>query len=159
SGTAKFDLSLFIVESGDGFEGVLENNTDLFDTATIARMVQQFRTLLEGIAADPSQSVLALPLLTEAERHQIVIAWNDTESTYPGERCLHELLEEQAARTPDAVAVLFEDERLTYRELNARANQLAHTLRQRGVGPEVLVGLCVERSLELMVGLLGILKA
>ncbi len=110
-------------------------------------------------AADLEQRLLASPLLAQADRHRVLVEWNDTVATYPQEKCLHHLFEAQVERTPDAVAVIFADQRLTYRDLNGRANQLAHHLRARGVGPEVLVGLCVERSFEMMVGLLGILKA
>ncbi|WP_164003095.1 condensation domain-containing protein, partial [Pyxidicoccus caerfyrddinensis] len=156
---AKFELTLLLEETGEGLKGSLEYNTDLFDTATVARLVGHYQTLLEGIVARPEQAVSRLPMLTHAERHQLVVDWNQTRSDFPRERCIHELFEAQAERTPDAVAVVFEDQRLTYRELDQRANQLGHHLRSLGVGPEVLVGLCVERSLELVVGLLGILKA
>ena len=109
--------------------------------------------------ADPSRPISSLPLLTAPERDQLLVAWNATETPYPQDRCLHQLFEEQAERTPEAIALVFGAQSLTYRELNARANRLAHLLRQQGVGPEVAVGLCVERSLEMVVGLLGILKA
>ncbi len=107
----------------------------------------------------PTRRIGELPLLTEAERHQLLVAWNDTATDYPKDRCIHQLFETQARRTPDAVAVVCDDRQLTYAELNARANQLAHQLTALGVGPEVLVGICLERSLDLIVGLLGILKA
>jgi amino acid adenylation domain-containing protein len=158
SGTAKFDLALSIVEEAEGLRAVCEYNTDLFDATTIERMMGHYQTLLEGIVANPDQRVSLLPLLTEAERHQMLVEWNDTQVDYPEELCIHQLFEAQVERTPDAVAVVFEDQQLTYRELNTRANQLAHYLKERGVGPEVLVGICVERSLEMVVGLLGILK-
>ncbi|MFQ5906231.1 MAG: amino acid adenylation domain-containing protein, partial [bacterium] len=112
-----------------------------------------------GIVADPEQRLSKLPLLTEAERHQLLVEWNDTRTDYPGDSCIHQLFEAQVERTPEKIAVVFEDHQLTYSELNARANQLAHYLRKSGVGPEVLVGICVERSLEMVIGLLGILKA
>ena len=108
---------------------------------------------------DPAQRLSALPLLSGAERKQLVEEWNDTAADYPRDKCLHELFGERPLRTPDAVAVVYEDRRLSYGELDARSNQLAHHLRTLGVGPEVVVGLCVERSLEMVVGLLGILKA
>jgi amino acid adenylation domain-containing protein len=130
-----------------------------FDPATIRRMLGHLQTLLEGMVADPFQPLASLPLLTAAEWQQLLVEWNDTATAYAPERCLHALFEAQVERTPEALAVRFEDQTLTYRELNARANQLAHHLRGLGVGPEVLVGLCVERSLEMVVGLLGILKA
>src|SRR4029077_12003789 len=123
------------------------------------RMARYFERLLEGIVADPDQRIGELPLLTAAERHQLLVECTDTATDYLRDRCIHELFEEQAARTPHAVAVVYEDRQLTYGELNARANQLAHHLIALGVGPEVLVGLCMERSLELIVGLLAILKA
>jgi amino acid adenylation domain-containing protein/FkbM family methyltransferase len=159
SGTAKFDLMLFMYEETDGLRGVMQYNTDLFDKATMLRLLEHFRTLLEGIAANPEQRLADLPLLTPAERHQLLVEWNDTHKDALPDRCIHELFEAQVERTPEAVAVVFEGQQLTYRQLNGRANQLAHYLRKRGVGPEVLVGLCVERSLDMVVGLLGILKA
>ncbi len=158
-GTAKFDLTLSMVEGPEGLRGACEYNTDLFEAATITRMLGHLQTLLEGVVANPAQRLSTLPLLTEAERHQLLIEWNDTQIDYPREACIHRLFEEQAERTPDAVAVVFDDQQLTYRELNRRANQLAHHLRRLGVGPEVLVGICVERSPELVVGVLAILKA
>jgi amino acid adenylation domain-containing protein len=159
SETAKFDLTLSIAEGPAGPKGCFEYNTDLFDSSTIDRMLGHFRTLLEGIVANPEQPISELPLLTQAEGHQLLVEWNDAKTDYPRDRCIHELFEEQAEKYPEAVAVVFEDQHLTYRELNRRANQLAHHLRTLGVGPEVLVGVCVERSVEMVVGLLGILKA
>jgi len=159
SGTAKFDLSLSMREEPGGLKATLEYNTDLFDGATISRMLGHLQVLLEGIVADPDRTISALPILTEPERHQLLVEWNDTKREHPKDKCIQELFEEQAEKTPDAVAVVFENERLTYRELNGRANQLAHHLKKHGVGPDMLVGLCVERSLNMIVGLLGILKA
>ena len=158
-GTAKFDLTLSMENTADGLAGVWEYNADIFDKATIARMAGHFQTLLEAIVANPQQKVSSLRLLTEQERHQLLVDWNNTTKEYPSDKCIHQLFEEQVERSPDAEAVLFEDKQLTYRELNQRANCLAHHLRTLGVGPEVLVGICVERSLEMVVGLLGILKA
>ncbi len=157
--TAKFDLSLIATETGDGLEVAFEYNTDLFDACTIERLAGHFRCLLEGIALEPDARLSKVPLLARAERHRVLIDWNATEAEYPKDQCLHELFEAQAEKTPEAVAVVYEDQALTYRDLNARANELAHHLRGLGVGPEVLVGICVERSLEMVVGLLGILKA
>ncbi len=142
-------------------------NNRRFDDPTISRMLGHLRTLLEDIAIHPEQRLADLPLLTSAERQQLLVEWNDTEARYSPDRCIHEMFEAQVERTPDAVAVVFpstEPEQdggqyLTYRELNRRANQLAHHLRGLGVGPETLVGLCTERSLEMVVGILGILKA
>lgn len=155
----QFDLSLQLAEAKGMLIGAFQYNTDLFDMTTIVRMTEHFRTLLEGIVDNPQQRVSELPILTEAERHQILVEWNDTTTDYPKDRCLHELFEAQVEQTPDAVALTFEDMQMTYRELNARSNQLAHYLRTLGVGPEVLVGICVERSLEMVIGLLGVLKA
>jgi amino acid adenylation domain-containing protein len=156
---AKFDLTLSVNETATGLRGSWEYSSDLFDTVTIERMAGHFKTLLEGIVAHGQQRIGQLPLLSPAERDQLLVQWNDTAADYPQDRCLQQLFEEQAARTPEAVAVVFEAQRLTYAQLNERANQLAHHLVSLGVGPEVLVGICLERSLELVVGLLGILKA
>ena len=122
-------------------------------------MAGHYQMMLEGIAANPDLRLSELPLLTEAERHKLLVEWNNTGADYPRDKCIHELFEEQVEKTPDAIAVVFEDQQLTYRELNDKANQLAHYLRKQGVGPEVLVGICVERSLEMIIGVLGILKA
>ncbi|MBG1270577.1 non-ribosomal peptide synthetase, partial [Nostoc sp. WHI] len=157
--TAKFDLSLTLESTGDGLVGSWEYNTDLFEAATISRMTGHFQTLLSGIVAHPEQPISQLPLLTASEQEQLLFEWNDTQTEYPQDRCIHQLFEEQVERTPDAVAVVFADQQLTYRELNTRANQLAHYLQTLGVKPDVLVGICVERSLEMVVGVLGILKA
>jgi len=157
--TAQFDLTLDLVETKSGLTGRLEYNSDLFEAATIARMVGHFQTLLEGIVANPDQHLCDLPLLSAAEQHQLWEEWNQTAADYPKNACIHQLFEAQVERTPNAVAVVFEDEQLTYRELNQRANQLAHYLKTLGVKPEVLVGICLERSIEMVVGLLGILKA
>jgi amino acid adenylation domain-containing protein len=157
--TAKFDLSLIVSEEGTGLRARLAYNTDLFDAATMGRLLGHFRTLLEGIVAAPDTPIAQLPLLTAAERQQLLGTWNQTQDNDPQDWCVHEIFEAQVACTPDAVAVVYEDQQLTYRELNSRANQLAHYLQQLGVGSEVSVGLCVERSLDMIVGLLGILKA
>jgi amino acid adenylation domain-containing protein len=157
--TAKFDLTLSMSESVDGLKGSLQYNTDLFDAETIIRMLGHFRVLLEGVVANPNQRLARLPVLTQAEQHQLLVDWNVTKRDYPKDKCIHELFEAQVERSPDAVAVVFESRQLTYRELNRKANQLAHYLRKHGVGAEVLVAICMERSLEMLVGLLGILKA
>jgi amino acid adenylation domain-containing protein len=156
--TAKFDLSLSMVEAETGLIGNFEYNTDLFTVDTITRMQGHFQTLLAAIVANPDQVIEKLPLLTKAEQNQL-IEWNNTEIDYPQNQCIHQLFEAQVEKTPDAVAVVFENQQLTYRELNAKANQLAHYLQTLRVKPEVLVGICVERSLEMVIGLLGILKA
>ncbi|KYC36320.1 hypothetical protein WA1_42115 [Scytonema hofmannii PCC 7110] len=159
SATAKFDLILLLENTTSGIIGEWEYNTDLFDATTIERMVGHFQTLLEAIIANPEQRVSELPLLTERERLQLLVEWNSTTKDYPQDKCIHQLFEEQVTLTPDAIAVVFEGEQLTYKELNQRANRIAHYLQRLGVAPEVLVGICVERSLEMVVGLLGILKA
>jgi amino acid adenylation domain-containing protein len=157
--TAKFDLTLALEAGGGVLRGAFEYNTDLFDCSTIERMVSHYQTLLEAVVADPQARLKDLPLLTEAERHQILVEWNDTEKAYPSDKCIHQLFEEQVEKTPEAVAVVFEDQQLSYGELNVKANQLAHHLRGLGVKPDTLVAICVERSLEMVIGLLGILKA
>ena len=157
--TAKYDLTLSMQETESGLIGLWEYNSDLFDVATITRMAGHFQTLLEGIVANPQQRISELPLLSETEQNQLLVEWNDTQTDYPQDKCIHQLFEAQVERTPDAVAVVFENQQLTYKQLNSRANQLAHHLQKLGVKPEVLVGICVERSVEMVVGLLGILKA
>ena len=157
--TAKFDLSLSTWEEAEGLRARLEYNTDLYDGATISRMLGHFETLLEGIVSNPEQRICDLAILSEAERHQVVVEWNDRRRDYPRENCIHELFEAQVEKTPDSVAAVFEEKQLTYRELNTKANQLAHYLQELGVGPGALVGICVERSLEMIIGLLSILKA
>ncbi|MDB6100268.1 MAG: Non-ribosomal peptide synthetase component [Gammaproteobacteria bacterium] len=157
--TAKFDISLFLVESADGLRGRLEYNTDLFEAATIGRMLEHYQVLLAAVVVDPQARCSELPLLTAPERRQLLRDWNAREVDYPRELCLHQLFEGQVQRTPQAVACQFKDEQLTYAQLNARANQLAHWLRKRQVGPGQRVGLLVERSLEMMIGLLGIQKS
>ncbi len=159
TGASKFDLSLSLKESGNSLNASVEYRTDLFDAATIRRMLNHYQTLLEGIAVNPDARLSELPLLTALEREQIVMEWNQTETKYPKERCVHELFAEQAARTPDAVAVVHEERQLSYSELNAQANQLAQYLRELGVRPDDRVAICVERSLAMVVGLLAVLKA
>ncbi|MGD1702703.1 amino acid adenylation domain-containing protein [Dapis sp. BLCC M229] len=154
-----FDLSLEIVEKSSHLVVFFKYNTDLFERETIVRIGDHFQTLLEGIVTNPEQSVEQIPIITATERKQLVIDWNNTFTEYPTDKCIHELFEEQVKCNPQAVAVVFEDQQLTYQQLNCRANQLAHYLQTKGVKPEVLVGICMERSLEMMVGLLGILKA
>ncbi|WP_339401448.1 amino acid adenylation domain-containing protein [Tychonema sp. BBK16] len=136
----------------------IEYDRQKFDRAAIGRMLGHLQTLLEGIVANPNQSLGDLTLLTETERHQLLVEWNNTHSEFP-DRCMHDLFEIQVEKTPDAVAVVSGNQQLTYRELNAKANQLAHYLRSLGVGPDVLVGISIERSLEMAVGFLGIFKA
>ena len=155
----KFDLTLDLTQQDGRMFGAIEYNSDLFDRSTIERMVGHFKTLLQAVVANPHSRVQDLPLLSEAERHQILVEWNDTKADFPQDKCIHQLFEEQVERTPEAVALVFEDQQLTYAQLNAKANQLAHYLRSLGVKPDTLVAICVERSLEMVVGLLAILKA
>ena len=154
---ARFDLHLAI-EDTKQLSGWIEYNTDLFDTATIKRMAGHFQTLLESIVCDPLQRLSQLPMLTSPERHQLLVEFNDTASVYPS-LCIHQFIEAQVERTPLAVALVFDHQTLTFRDLNQRANKLAHYLKHLGVGPEVLVGICLERSVEMVVALLAILKA
>ncbi|HEX9935694.1 MAG TPA: amino acid adenylation domain-containing protein, partial [Longimicrobium sp.] len=158
-GTAKFDLLLALSEAGGRITGGVEYATALFEQATVERWLGYLRRVLEAMVADDTLGVARLPMLAEAERRLVLREWNATEAAYPAEACVHELVEAQVARTPGAVAVAFEGERVTYAELNARANRLAHHLRALGVGPDVRVGICVQRSVEMVVGLLGILKS
>jgi amino acid adenylation domain-containing protein len=153
------DLDVSVMEVGESLQIGWQFNTDLFDAEAIARMSEHFQTLLQAIVNNPNQRIIELPLLTETEQHRLLVDWNDTNTEYPQEKCIHQLFEEQVERSPDAIAVVFENEKLTYRELNQRANQLAHYLQTLGVCPEVLVGICVERSLEMIIGIIGILKA
>ncbi len=157
-GIAKFDLTLFWYEEQGWLSGLLEYNTDLFDHSTARRFYQHYEHLLVSVLADPDRPLTALPLLSAAERHQIVIEWSDTAAREEG-RCIHAWVEEQVERTPELVAVVFGDLRLSYREVNRRANRLAHGLLRRGVGPESLVGICVDRSLEMVVAALAVLKS
>ncbi len=159
SGTAKFDFMLSLEEMAGGLGGFIEYNTDLFQRETIARLLGHYQRLLEGIAADVEQRVSQLPLLTEVEQKKILTEWNDTRAEFAQDQCVHQLFEEQAEGRPDAVAVVFEDKPLTYRALNDGANHLAMELQSLGVGPDTRVGICVRRSLDMMVGLLAILKA
>ena len=155
--TAKFDLTLFISETATGLNCWLEYNTDLFEEATVSRMLRHFEHLLEAVVADPDRSILRLPLLTPAERAQLLSEQNATESDFP-KQSIHTAFEKQVERTPNSVAVVSEHGKLTYADLDRRANQLAHHLQKSGVGPGELVGLCIERSPEMLVSLLGILK-
>ncbi|MDM8560647.1 non-ribosomal peptide synthase/polyketide synthase [Candidatus Parabeggiatoa sp. HSG14] len=155
---AKFDLTLYMDETPQGLVGALEYNTDLFDTSTIKLLLAHFQNLLAGIVANPAQRLSDLPLLSETERHQILVEWNNTYTDYPYKKSIPQLFEAQVEKTPETVAVVFADQQLTYQELNVQANQLAHHLQTLGIGADVLVGLCVERSLEMVIGVLGILK-
>ncbi|HEX6289614.1 MAG TPA: amino acid adenylation domain-containing protein [Herpetosiphonaceae bacterium] len=162
SGTSRFDLTLVLRETEAGLTGAAEFNIDLFDPATIARLMGHYQVLLEACVDNPDQPIATLPLLTALEQRQLFEVWNATQAPYP-QTTLHRLVEEQTARTPDAVAVVFEEQAATFSELDRRANRLANTLRALGVGGcpqgETRVALCVDRSVDLVVGLLGVLKA
>ncbi|CAJ4389892.1 non-ribosomal peptide synthase [Burkholderia pseudomallei] len=158
--TAQFELTLSLQEAGDDIVGHLNYASALFDESTVRRYVTYWCRLLEGMTAGAAdQTIVGLPLLDEAERKQVVYAWNATERDYPIEQCIHQLFEAQVDRKPEAIALTFDGRRLSYAELNARANRLAHYLQARGVGPDRLVALCAERGIEMVVGLLAILKA
>jgi surfactin family lipopeptide synthetase A len=152
------DLTLRAQETTEGLRALLEYSTDLFDAPTIARMAAHWRSLLEAMAGSPERRVSELPLLTGAERRQLLVEWNQTAADYPRNSLVHELFEAQAGRTATATAVTFEDQHFSYAELSRRSNQIAHHLQRLGVGPGARVGICVERSLEMVAGLLGILK-
>ncbi|MGH7770385.1 MAG: non-ribosomal peptide synthetase [Candidatus Binatia bacterium] len=156
---AKFDLYARFSDGPDGLLGSIEYNTDIYEPGTIARIAEHLTVLLEGLVADPERRLSDLAILTDGEKRRLLIDWNDTERDYPRNKTVHELFEAQAERTPDAVAAVLGDAQLTYGELNRRSNRLAHYLRKLGVGPDVMVGICIERSLETIVGLLAILKA
>lgn len=159
SPAAKFDLVLSITELDDGLSVAMEYNTDLFDATTIDRMLVHFNTLLESACGNPASRTSALPILSPEELHQVLVEWNDTREGYPLDVCIHHLFEACVAQTPDVAAATYGPRSLTYAELNERANRLARYLRTLGVGPEVRVALCLERSLELLVGIVGVLKA
>ncbi|MGA4358649.1 amino acid adenylation domain-containing protein, partial [Ralstonia nicotianae] len=156
---AKFDLTLELRETSEGLTGSLDYATALFDRATIERYLGYLQRLLKAMAADDSQEVNRIALLDEGERTQLLESWNETAAAYPQASTIHGLFEAQVRRTPEAIAVVHEGQQVSYAELNARANRVAHALRRLGVGPDARVGLCAERSVELVIGLLGILKA
>ncbi|BDI19702.1 hypothetical protein ANSO36C_55040 [Nostoc cf. commune SO-36] len=167
NGTSKFDLTLFMEDCERGLIATCEYNTHLFNADSINRMLGHFQTLLENIVSNPEQCISRLQILTPSEIQQLLIDWNDTKTDYPQDKCIHQLFEEQVEKTPDAIAlsarsanaVAFEHQKLTYRELNNRANQLAHYLQKLSVKPEILVAICIERSPLMLVAVLGILKA
>ncbi|MCW5318207.1 amino acid adenylation domain-containing protein [Nostoc sp. KVJ3] len=167
--TTRFDLEFHLWEpntqnglwadSSEGISGFVIYSTDLFDDATITRMLGHFQILLEGIVANPEDRIAHLPLLSESELHQLLVEWNNTQANYPQDKCIHQLIESIAEQNCEATALVLGDEQLSYKELNIRSNQLAHYLKKLGVKTEVLVGLCVERSFDMVIGMLGILKA
>ena len=155
---AKFDICLYAVENPDKLTFLFEYNTDLFDKATIERMAGHLENLLQAIVESPNQNIASLPMLSQAEQTELLHKWNETQE-YPVEFCVHQLFEQQARRVPNNVALVCEGQTLSYAELNARSNQLARYLTRMGVGPDVLVGLCMERSLDMVIGILGVVKA
>ena len=161
--TAKLDLSVDLYETPNGIVGGFEYNCDLFQAATIQRLVAHFQTLLAAIVATPEQPLCELSMLTEAERQQQLGDWNDTQKPYRRETCFHSLFEAQVAQSPDAIALIYDDgttpQQLSYTELNQRSNQLAHYLQSLGVGPETVVGICLDRSLNVIIAMLAVLKA
>lgn len=171
--TTRFDLEFYLWECSENFRslwgegwqnsaglrGAIVYNTDLFEQATIARLLRSFQTLLEGIVANPDERLADLPILTELQQQQLLVNWNDTQTDYPSNQCIHQLFEAQVERCPSAIAVRFGNKQFTYRELNSGSNQLAHYLQKLGVGVETLVGVCLDRSSEMVAALLGILKA
>ena len=159
TGTSKFDLTLDLTETPAGLNGFFDYSTDLFDRVTIQRLAERFQILLKAVVADPETPIASLPLLSAAEENQLVVGLNETAETFPQAACLHQIFEDQVEQTPEATAVSFEGRTLSYAELNRRANQLAHRLIKLGVGPEVLVAICMERSLDLPIALLAVLKA
>ena len=157
--TARLDLTFSLTETAQGLMERVEYNTDLFDQVTITRLLGHFQNLLQAIASDPQQRLWELPLLSETERTQMLIEWNDPSADYHPVCCIHQLLEAQAERAPNKIALVCDDERLTFRELNRRANKLAHYLQSTGVGPEARVGIFLDRGTQMIIGLLAILKA
>jgi len=158
-GTAKFDLTFTIVKSGSVFNCCAEYNTDLFEPATVKRMLGHYQQLLESVASNPDQCLSDIPLLTDEERQTMLVDWNQTAMDFSRRQCVHELFAAQVAAAPQAVAVVFDGQSLTYEELNWRANQLAHHLKFLGAGPDSLVAISMDRSLEMVIALLGTLKA
>ena len=157
--TVKFDLSLTLTEKEGRLQGSFAYATSLFEKATITRLLEYYQNLLAAIVANPQENVGNLRLLSDTERHQLLTAWNDTAADYPHDQFIHQLFETQAEKTPDAIAVVCDGQQLTYQQLNRQANQLAHQLRAAGIGADRLAGIYLERSVEMIVGLLGILKA
>ncbi|NEP33691.1 amino acid adenylation domain-containing protein [Moorena sp. SIO3B2] len=157
--TVRTDMELHLWPVGEEIKGFCAYNRDLFEPQTISRMVSHYENLLSALVETPEQPISKLPLMKEAELDQILVEWNNTKTDYPKDKCIHQLFEEQVQKNPDAVAIVFEEQKLTYSQLNCKANQLANYLQKLGVVPEMLVGICVERSVEMVVGLLSILKA
>jgi len=157
--TARFDLTVGVTDGGHALFGTMEYSLDLFEEGTIERLISHYMNALKGIVELGAKPISELSYLTAEERAQIVVEWNRTGKPYPKDQCIHELFERQVASAPEAIALSYEDQQLTYAELNAKANQLARYLKRLGVGPETLVGVCMERGIEMMEGLLGVIKA
>ena len=157
--TAQFDLALIMAETEQGLVGSLEYNADLFEAATVNRLAEHYRRLLEGLIANPEARIAEMPMISAEESRQVLVEWNQTAAPFPAGLCIHDLFLEQVAARPEAVALVCGEEALSYAELNRRANQVARHLRYLGIGPESLVGLMVERSIRMVIGMLGILKA
>jgi amino acid adenylation domain-containing protein/FkbH-like protein len=159
TGTAKFDITFVVQDFDRGLTALVEYNSDLFLPETMARLLEHFENLLRGIVANPAQRLSELPLLSGAERHQLLVEWNNNSSDYPRHQCIHQLFEAQVKKSPQSIAIIFGNESLTYDQLNARANQLAHCLRRHQIEPGAPVAICMNRSSQMIVGLLAILKA
>ncbi|MCC6606785.1 MAG: amino acid adenylation domain-containing protein, partial [Anaerolineae bacterium] len=157
--SSKFDMGLIVVDTAQLQSLELEYNTDLFDEATAVRFLDNLETLLEAIVANPRTPIDELPVLAAAERQLVLARWNETDMAYPREKCLHQLIEAQAERTPGKTAVISQNQSITYQALNQRATQMAHELQKLGVGPDVIVGIFLERSIDMVVSLLAVLKA
>jgi len=153
------DLSFVLVFSDQGLKGTVAYNQELFEPQTIKLLIGHYKNLFLSVVENPDCVINQLNILSEAERHQILVEWNQTEFDYPKDKCIHQLFEQQVVETPDAIAVIFKDQELTYLELNNRANQLANYLLSLGIKPDDKVGICIERCLEMIIGILGILKA
>ncbi|NEP12785.1 MAG: AMP-binding protein, partial [Symploca sp. SIO2C1] len=157
--TVRMDLELHLWPVGDEIQGLCAYNRDLFEAETIQQMLSHYQNLLSAVVDNPNQPITLLPLMSSIEQQQLLVAWNNTKTHYPTDKCIHQLFEAQVEKNPDALAIVFEEQKLTYSQLNSKANQLAHYLQDLGVKPQMLVGICVERSLEMIVSLLAILKA
>ncbi|MFQ5628977.1 MAG: amino acid adenylation domain-containing protein, partial [bacterium] len=159
NGVPEIDLILEVIESGENLQAAFHFNADLFNSETIERLAGHYETILANVLENPALHIATLPMLTKKEHEQLLYRWNDTETVFPHEKCLHELFEQNVQHQEDAVAIRFADEQISYAELDRSSNQLAHYLCEIGVGPEIRVGISVERSVEMVVGILGILKA
>ena len=156
---AKYDLSMIMLEREEGLIGVMEYSTELFEAVTIRRMLEHYERVLEWVVEAPDARIRELTMMSEAERRQIVEEWNETAREYPAGSSIVDLFEEQAVRNPEATALVFDEQQMSYGVLNRKANKVAHFLMEKGVGPEVAIGLCLDRSIEMVIGMLAIFKA